>query len=62
MRKKISILTSSQQKYADGALMPLYTPDPLVLNLNKRKRGIQLFDIRKGTLTEKEIMHYGFLI
>ena len=42
--------------------MPLYTPDILVLNLNKRKQGIQLFDIRKGTLTEKDIMHYGFLI
>ena len=34
-----------EQKYADGALMPLYTPDPLVLNLNKRKQGLQLFDI-----------------
>ena len=42
---------SLQQKYADGALIPLYTPDPLVLN--KRKQGLQLFDISKDTFHRK---------
>ena len=42
--RKISILTSLQQKYADGALMPLYTTDHLVLN----KR------ISKDTFNRKE--------
>ena len=28
---------SLQQKYADGALIPLYTPDPLVLNKRKQE-------------------------
>ena len=49
--RKISILMSLQQKYADGALIPLYTPDPLVLN--KRKQGLQFFDISKDSFHRK---------